>query len=93
MGRPKKTFTQKVQEEMPEFANEVAGLGVPDLNSRLAVLAKANEENEQLKENDEDLEAAKNEASELAAPFRDAKKALRLKTRYVVALIKEKGGA
>lgn len=93
MARQKKTFTQKVQEEMPEFANEVAGLAVSDLNGRLAVLAKANEENEQLKENDEDLIAAKNEASELAAPFRDAKKALRLKTRYVVALIKEKGGA
>jgi hypothetical protein len=92
MGRPKKTFTQKVQEEMPEFANEVAGLAVADLNTRLATLAKANEENEQLKENDEDLETAQKEASELAAPFREAKKALRLKTRYIVSLINEKGG-
>jgi len=93
MARPKKSFTEKVQKELPEFASEVATLSVDNLNARLAVLAKANEENEQNQENDEDLETARAEASELAAPYKEAKKHLRLKTRYIVSLINEKGGA
>jgi hypothetical protein len=38
------------------------------------------------------LEEAKNQVSELSAPYRDAKKVIRLKTRYIISLIKEKGG-
>ena len=92
MARAKKSLQEKVQEDMPEFAAEVAGLSVQDLNNRLATLAKGAEENEQAQEDDEDLEKARAEASELAAPYRDAKKALRLRSRYVISLIREKGG-
>ncbi len=92
MARAKKSLQEKVHEEMPEFAAEVAGLAVQDLNNRLAALAKGAEENEQAQEDDEELEQARAEASELAAPYRDAKKALRLRSRYVISLIREKGG-
>ena len=92
MARTKKSVQEKVQEEMPEFASEVAGLSVAELNNRLAKLAKDSETNEQAQEDDEDLEKARGEASELAAPYRDAKKAIRLRSRYVIGLIKEKGG-
>lgn len=92
MARAKKSLQEKVQEDMPEFAAEVAGLAVQDLNNRLATLAKGAEENEQAQEDDEDLEKARSEASELAAPYRDAKKAIRLRSRYIISLIREKGG-
>lgn len=92
MAKAKKSLQEKIQEEMPEFAGEVAGLSVADLNNRLAEQAKAAEWNEQSKEDDEELEEAQAHASELGAPYRDAKKAIRLRSRYLIALIKEKGG-
>ena len=95
MGRPKqekKSPQQKFEEENAEFVGEVVGLTVGELNSRLAELAKATEWNQQSKEDDEDLEEKKKAASEAAAPYRDAAKALRLKSKYLIKLIKEKGG-
>jgi hypothetical protein len=92
MAKAKKSLQEKIQEEQPEFAGEVAGLSVDQLNARLAEQAKAAEWNEQAKEDDEELEEAQAHASELGAPYRDAKKAIRLRSRYLIALIKEKGG-
>lgn len=83
---------QKIEKELPEFVNEVGGLSVDELNSRLAQLAKDYEAIEAAKEADEALEDARAAASELAAPYRDGKKAVRMKSGYIVALIKEKGG-
>lgn len=91
MARTKKSVQTVVQEEFPEFASEVASLGEDLLNNRLATLAKALEESETAKENDEALEDAKELASELSAPYKDAKKAIRMKSKYVIALLKEKG--
>ena len=91
--KPKASLSEKVQKEMPEFASEVAGLSAQDLNNRLAELAKAAEQNEQAREGDEDLEEARANASQLAAPYNDAKKVIRLKSRYIIGLINEKGGA
>lgn len=82
----------KVEKELPEFVNEVAGLSVDDLNGRLSQLAKDFEAVEEAKEADEALQEARNTAKELGAPYRDGKKAIRLKSGYIVALIKEKGG-
>lgn len=92
MARQKKSLQEKVQEEMPEFTGEVAGLSVDQLNARLAEQAKAAEWNESKKEEDEELEEAQERVGELVAPYRDAKKAIRLRSRYLIALIKEKGG-
>jgi hypothetical protein len=92
MARQKKSIVEKVQEEMPEFAGEVAGLGVDMLNARLAQLAKDSQANEQAKEDDEDLESARANASELGAPYRDAKKAINLRSKYIIKLIEDKGG-
>lgn len=91
MARQKKTVQEVVQTEFPEFFNEVAGLSTDQLNNRLATLAKNLEESETAKEEDEELEEAKATATELAAPYRDAKKALRVKSKYVISLLKEKG--
>lgn len=88
----KKTLEEAIKDTNPEFAAEVAGLSVDDLNSRLAQLAKDGEAVAESKEADEELEQARARATELAAPYRDAQKAIRLKSRYVISLIKEKGG-
>jgi len=39
------------------------------------------------------LEEAKTLASELAAPYRDTKKAIRAKSKYIIALLKDRGAA
>lgn len=89
---PKKSIQEQVQHDSPEFASEVVGLSVEELDARLAQLAKDTEAFHQARESDDALEEARHAASELAAPYRDGAKALRLKSRYLVALIKEKGG-
>lgn len=91
MARAKKSVQEKVQTEFPEFATEVAVLSVDQLNNRLATLAKNLEESETAKENDSDLESAQATAAELSAPYKDAKKAIRLKTKYVISLLTDKG--
>lgn len=91
MARTKKSVQVVVQEEFPEFASEVAVLDETNLNNRLAGLAKALEQSETAKEDDEALEDAKELATELGAPYKDAKKAIRVKSKYIIALLKERG--
>jgi hypothetical protein len=90
MSRPKVNLTEKVQKELPEFVSEVASLSVEQLDARLAQLAKDADAVEQAKEADEALEQARERAAELNAPYVDSRKALRLKSRYIVELLKEK---
>ncbi len=83
----------KLSKENPEFVAEVQGLSVEQLDARLAQLAKDGEAVEDAKEADEAYQVARTGTKEMGAPYRDAKKALRLKSRYVIGLIREKGGA
>lgn len=92
MGRPKKSIAEKVQNDYPDFAQEVEGLSVSDLEKRLSNFAKAIAENDENQENDEKLEEAKDVVSELAAAYSGPRKELKLKSRYMTSLIKEKGG-
>ena len=95
MARPKKeplTLAGKVQKEMPEFASEVLKLDTQGLKNRIATYAEELEKSEECMESDDELKSAKLEAKELAAPYGDVRKAVRLKTRYLLSLIKEKGG-
>lgn len=93
MARAKKSVSKRIQENYPEFEAEVLGLSVDQLNNKLASLAKGLEESENHKDENDDLEKARALVTELAAPYSDVKKAVALKTKYVVGLIKEKGGA
>ena len=83
---------EKIKKANPEFAEEVAALSIEELDRRLAQLAKDLEATEDAKDADSELAQAQETVTQLAAPYRDAKKALRLKSRYVIGLIKEKGG-
>lgn len=92
MPRPGKTVQEKVQGEYPEFVESVMGLTVEALEKRLSDYAKHRDEVEESKKADEDLETAKAVVAEMAAPYNDALKAINLKSKYIVALVKEKGG-
>lgn len=92
MSKEKKDIRLTAQKKIPEFVDVVDGLGLDDLEKRLNTLAKQAEEVEKAKENDVGLEDAKAAVKELSAPYGDAKKEIRLKTRYIIQLIGEKGG-
>ncbi len=83
---------QSFEAEHPEFVSEVAGLSVEELDNRLASLSKANEENNDARDDDEELQGARELSRELGAPYNDLKKVIKLKSRYIIALIREKGG-
>lgn len=90
MSKDKMSLQDKVRKEMPEFCEEVAALDVTGLNNRLAELAKAAQDVQDAKEGDEELEEAQINARNMSAPYRDAKKALSMKSQYIIALAKEK---
>ena len=92
MGKDKKNVQEVMSKENPEFVEACQGLSVDELDARLAQLAKDSQAVSESKDSDEALEQAQAEATALGAPYRDAKKAISLKSRYLIALIKERGG-
>lgn len=84
-----KTVEEKLFDLAPEFVREVRTLQPSDIDGRLATLAKNAEEVEQAMEADDKLNLARAQASEFAAPYRDAKKLLKLKTKFLVQLLQE----
>lgn len=92
MAKERKDVRTKAQKQIPDFVEVVDALGLDDLEKRLNTLAKQAEEVETAKDEDENLEEAKSVVRELNSPYTDAKKAIRLKTKYLIQLIGEKGG-
>lgn len=88
----KKSVKEKVEKEYPDFAEAVLGLAVGDLEQRLLNYAKERENVTDAKEADEQLEQVISAKKELEGPYKDAQKAINLKSRYILALIREKGG-
>lgn len=87
---PKKNIRDQVQEQLPDFAEECNALTADQINTRLAGLAQSTQEVEDAKEADEELEQAQAKASELGAPYRDSLKTIKLKTRYLLAIAKDR---
>lgn len=75
-----------------EFKEEVDRLSVPQLEARITNMQKQLEESEEHKEANVKLNNAKAEVKELSGPYNDVKKAVKVKTKYIIALIREKGG-
>lgn len=92
MAKNKKDVKQVVQKEYPEFVDAVQSLTTVELEMKISDYAKHQEEIVTAKENDEELTQISERKSELEAPYRDAKKANNLKMRYLIALLKDKGG-
>jgi len=89
---PKQPNKIVVQKSLPHFVEEVSGLSVDDLNARLCQLAKDNTEVSESQEADEGLFEAQALSRELGAPYREAKRDIKLKSTFIVELIREKGG-
>lgn len=91
--RKPKTLLEKVDVEFPGFAEEVLSANVPQLEKRISDMQKALEDSEQHKAQNQDLKDASAELENLRGPYKDVKKAVGLKTKFLVSLIREKGGA
>lgn len=88
----KKDIQAIMAEENPELVDECASLSVEQLDARLAQCAKDSQAADELKEADMTYQSMKEALQEMGAPHRDAKKAIKLRSRYLIALIKERGG-
>ncbi len=75
-----------------EFIDEVVGLSVKALEDRIVNLQKGLDESRAHKEENIALRTAKEEVAELNGPYADVEKAVKVKTKYIIELIKEKGG-
>jgi len=92
MARPKKSIQEQVEKLYPDFIEATAGLSVEDLELKLSTYAKSQEEIIVSQEEDTKLSDTKELLKELNAPYGDAKKAIRLKMRFIIAAIKDAGG-
>jgi hypothetical protein len=75
-----------------EFKEEVDGLSVDDLEIRISNMQKGLDESREHKKNNEALKKVSAEKSELEGPYKDVENAVKVKTKYIIELIKEKGG-
>ncbi len=80
----------KVQTLYPDFVKEVDSLPIDQLKARIVGLQQALSQTNEAKEKDDELTAVRALAKELGAPYRDAAKEARLKTGYLVELLKER---
>jgi uncharacterized coiled-coil DUF342 family protein len=92
MGRKPTDIVTKVQEEFPEFSDVVQGLSINELEQKVAVYAKEFEKTCESLDSNEKIAQAREGLAEMVAPYRDTKRAIRMKIKYLIAMIKEKGG-
>ena len=81
---------KSINELHPEFAKEIESLTKDQLKERVYQLQKGLEESEAHKEANDELKAARANVSELNAPYRDVKTAVKLKTKYILELLDKK---
>lgn len=82
----------KVENKYPVFVDEVQGLSIDQLEQRLINNTKYAEETERARNKDEALNKAKDQVKYLNEPYKDTLAAIKDKTKYILALIEEKGG-
>lgn len=75
-----------------EFRDEVWGQTTSQLEDRIATLQKQLDESEEHKSENVALRDAKYEVSIIEGPYNDVKKAVKVKTKFLIELIKDKGG-
>lgn len=75
-----------------EFESAVLGLSVEQLKARIAQMQKDLDESEEHKLANNALADLKSQVSTIEGPYNDVKKAVKIKTKFLIELIKEKGG-
>ena len=74
-----------------EFIDEMLRLNPQQLEARISNMQKHLEESEEHRENNGPLKRAKDEVKELSGPYNGVRKAVKLKTKFIIATLKEKG--
>jgi hypothetical protein len=96
-GRPPSNLTpdeklQKKFEQLPvEWRDKVATMTVEDLNAALAEVAKNENENQLNKENDQDLAEKKESYSFASAQYKEATTANKLRTKFLIRVLGDRG--
>lgn len=85
----KDIIKKKTQKDFPEFVDMLIGANKESLEKNLLNYAKHREEVELARSEDEGLAVAKEQVKELAAPYNDAIKALKLKLAYLHVMLQE----
>lgn len=90
-----KSLQEKVDDKYPQYSGEVMGLNIQQLDQRIASLQKELEKAAEFHEekNGEAVKSMQAQLKDLKADYGDVKKAVVLKTKYLVSLVREKGGA
>lgn len=94
MGRKKKqedTIETKVRALDETFVDEMIGAQADKLKDKVVSLAKYEEEILEAKKADTDLSRILEEKSTAEATYKEALSGIKLKRKYVLALLKEKG--
>jgi len=86
------TVLKKVQKDYPEFADSSDGLPLEELRKNLGIYSKYAQETIMAREKDEELQIARDNVKELAGPYNDTLKALKLKLAYINIRMDEKKG-
>lgn len=81
-----------VEKKYPSFVEETNGMSVSDMNARLNKLVKNNDEIQTAMDENQKINEAKELLKELKGPYTDGIKENKLKIKYLIELIKEKGG-
>ena len=84
----KKSFESKVRELDEHFVEEVLVSSPEKLAKKLSDLTKYRVELDELKENDLELRNAKEKYGEAGAGYKEDFKAIRMKQKYIVNLLK-----
>lgn len=88
----KKTLLEQIDNLDSQFAESVLKLNAQELKNRIASLASQLQESETHREENSALQKAKDEVKELSGGYNDVRKAVKLKTKYLISLLQEKGG-
>lgn len=74
-----------------EFKEEVDRQSAQELEDYIVRLQKGLDESRLHKEENVALKNAKDEVAQLSGPYNDVEKAVKIKTKYLIELLKEKG--
>lgn len=89
------TILEKIDVAYPEYAGEVLGENILQLEKRIADLQKGLQDAADFKEekNGEAIKSLKEQLKDLNADYTEVRNAVVLKTKFLVSLVREKGGA
>lgn len=89
-GRPKK---DEFADLPADWKDEVVAMTRESIDEEIAKVAKQEQENVDAKKADPDLENLKWQVKEASAPYREASKMNKLKIKYAIQVLGDKGGA